>query len=113
MFDLQARMINAILEGQGLRGVAELAALEAGGPVAIVLPARGLGAASDDRVRLEGHMRFAASRLRGRSGSGPDSVRAREPVMAGPDVVGYVLALRRGADDGPDLPLDVGDVLRQ
>lgn len=106
-------MINTIFEGQGLRGVAELAALEAGGPIAIVLPARGLAAASDDGVRLDGLMRLGASRLRGRNGPGPDSVRAFEPVMAGPEVVGYVLALRRGDSGGPDVALDISEVLRQ
>ena len=32
--------------GEGLRGIAELAAEEAGEPIAIVLPARGLAGAS-------------------------------------------------------------------
>jgi hypothetical protein len=36
-------MIEAVLDGGGLEGVAELASAEAGGPVAIMLPARGLG----------------------------------------------------------------------
>jgi hypothetical protein len=112
VIDLQARMINAILEGQGLRGVAELAALETGGPVAIVLPARGLAAGSHDGLRLHGLMRYGASRLRGRNGPEPDSVRATEPVMAGPEVVGYVVALRRDDDGAPDVALDVGEVLR-
>jgi len=46
MRDLHSRMLAALLGGEGLRGIAELAAEEAGGPVAIVLPARGLAAAS-------------------------------------------------------------------
>jgi hypothetical protein len=47
MRDLHARMLGAVLGGEGLEGVTELAAVEAGGPVAIVLPARGLA----DEVR--------------------------------------------------------------
>ena len=42
MRDLHASLLGAVLGGEGLQGVAELAAVEAGGPVAIVLPARGL-----------------------------------------------------------------------
>jgi len=105
-------MISAILEGQGLRGVAELAALDAGGPIAIVLPRRGLAAGSDDDVQLDRLVRLAASRIRGRNGLPSDSVRGIEPVMAGPETVGYVLALRRGDVDGPELGIDVGEVLR-
>src|SRR4051812_24267673 len=110
--DLQARMINAILEGQGLRGVAELAAQDAGGPIAIVLPARGIAAGSDDGVQLDAFMALASARLRGGNGRPPDSVRGLEPVMAGPETLGYVLALRRGGQDGPELALDIGEVLR-
>ena len=42
MQDLHAKMLGAVLGGEGLHGVAELAAVEAGGPVAIRLPGRGL-----------------------------------------------------------------------
>ena len=51
MRDLQARMLAALLEGDGLAGVAELAAAEAVAPVAIVIPARGLAAASEESDR--------------------------------------------------------------
>ena len=44
MRELSTRMIEAVLDGEGLKGVAELASAEAGGPVAIVLPSRGLAA---------------------------------------------------------------------
>src|SRR3954454_12901309 len=99
MVDLQARMLNAILEGQGLRGVAELAAVEAGVPVAIVLPARGLSAASDDDPRLDELTAFIAERMRARDGShAADVVGMEEPVVAGGEAIGYVVALRR---EGP------------
>jgi hypothetical protein len=51
--DLHARMLAALLGGEGLRGIAELAAEEAGGHVAIVLPGRGLADASSEEVGLE------------------------------------------------------------
>jgi len=37
MRELSTRMIEAVLDGEGLQGVAELAAAEAGRPVAIVV----------------------------------------------------------------------------
>ena len=40
MRDLHATMLGAVLGGEGLEGVAELAAAETGGPVAIVLVLR-------------------------------------------------------------------------
>ena len=112
MVDLQARMINAILEGQGLRGVAELAAMDAGGPVAIVLPARGLSAASDDNVPIDDLVRLAVSRMRAVNGQPPDWIRGVEPVMAGPETVGYVLALRRRDTNGTEFAVDIAEVLR-
>ncbi len=45
-------MLAALLEGDGLEGVAELAAAEAVAPVAIVIPPRGLAAASDETIDL-------------------------------------------------------------
>ena len=53
MRDLHARMLDAVLGGESLQGVADLAAVEAGGPVAIVLPARGLSASSTGAVAEE------------------------------------------------------------
>ena len=59
MRELSARMIEAVLDGEGLRGVAELAAAEAGGPVAIVLPARGLAARAPGDEQLNGLADYA------------------------------------------------------
>ena len=63
MRDLHARMLAALFGGEGLRGIAELAAEEAGGPVAIVLPARGLADASSGEIALERLSGFAAERF--------------------------------------------------
>jgi hypothetical protein len=54
MRELSTRMIEAVLEGNGLQGVAELAASEAGGSVAIVLPGRGLAARAPTGGELSG-----------------------------------------------------------
>ena len=112
MVDLQARMVNAILEGHGLRGVAELAAVEAGGPVAIVLPARGLAAASDDQVPLDDLAAAVAERMRATNGGAPGDFAGAQPVVAGSETIGYVLALRRKGKGAPEVAVDVGEVLR-
>src|SRR5204862_6858120 len=99
MRDLHSRMLGALLEGEGLRGIAELAAEEAGAPVAIVLPARGLAAASSGDVPLDLLGERVAARLRGdnRGNEGPPDVDAAAEVDAGGETIGYVLALANGA----------------
>src|SRR6185295_12994479 len=82
MRDLSTRMIEAVLGGEGLTGVAELAAAEAGGPVAIVLPARGLTASAPDIGELNGLAAYASSRVAGEEVTAPDEVEAAEPVVA-------------------------------
>ena len=60
--ELSTRMIEAVLDGEGLHGVAELAAAEAGGPVAIVLPSRGLAASAPGGGELNGLAEYAKAR---------------------------------------------------
>jgi PucR family transcriptional regulator, purine catabolism regulatory protein len=76
--DLHAKMLGAVLDGDGLQGVAELAAIEAGGPVAIMLPARGL------EVRWP---------LESANGAEPE---VEVPILAGDDRIGSVLVLASG-----------------
>lgn len=123
MRDLQARMLAAVLDGAGLRGVAELAASEAGGPVAIVLPARGLSAAApaDDPPREV--VEYVAARLEGEATERPGAVEDELAVLAGEEEIGAIVALPvNGTDDrspavtscsGPrPLKLDLEQVLR-
>ena len=63
MRDLSTRMVEAVLDGEGLTGVAELAAAEAGGPVAIVLPARGLAARAPGEADLNGLAEYTRARV--------------------------------------------------
>jgi PucR family transcriptional regulator, purine catabolism regulatory protein len=112
MRDLHARMLAALLGGEGLRGIAELAAEEAGGPVAIVLPARGLADASSSEVVLEPLSGFAAERLRGRAPQVPEEVVLEHQVNAGELTIGYVLALRASRNGLPALAVDREEVLR-
>src|SRR5690349_11678972 len=111
MRDLHARMLAALLAGEGLRGIAELAAEEAGGPVAIVLPGRGLADASSDDVALTELTGFAAKRLSGGASKAPDSVELEHTVSAGDEVIGYVLALQ-ASRNGLTINVDREEVLR-
>jgi sugar diacid utilization regulator len=79
-------MLGAILGGEGLQGVADLAAGEAGGPVAILLPARGLSARSPES-------------------GGANGVPAdlEVPVMAGEDQIGSVVVFGNGNGAGPEI----------
>jgi sugar diacid utilization regulator len=106
-------MLTALLEGEGLRGIAELAAEEAGAPVAIVLPSRGLAAASNDEIPLELLSEHAAARLRGE----PDwlaeaAVEIETQVEAGGEPIGYALALAAPANGLPRVRVDREEVLR-
>lgn len=116
MRDLHERMLAAVLEGEGLAAIAELAAHELGGPVAILLPARGLTAAwpadadADTGAGEPGALeRWAAEAIAGRNGSLPADVEAQVPVLAAGEQIGRVVALRRPTS-GP--PVDRDEILR-
>lgn len=111
MRDLHARMLAALMAGDGLRGIAELAAEEAGGPVAIVVPGRGLADASSPEVALEALSEYAAHRLSGGASRLPEEVELEHPVTAGEQGIGYVLALR-APSNGLPIAVDREEVLR-
>jgi sugar diacid utilization regulator len=107
MRDLHATMLGAVLGGDGLAGVAELASLETGGPVAIVLPARGLSTSSAGPVPQK-LARYAAQRLEGAEPALPEGVEVAVPVRAGEDEVGAVLMMPPNGS-GPDSPVIDGE----
>jgi sugar diacid utilization regulator len=101
MRDLHARMLTALLAGEGLRGIAELASEEAGSPVAIVLPARGLAVASSDDVPLD------------RLTEAPEDGGLAMPIEAAGTTIGYAIALPAPAANGMAAPaIDREEVLR-
>jgi sugar diacid utilization regulator len=105
MRDLHSRMLTALLGGEGLRGIAELAAEEAGGPVAIVLPARGLAAASTDGVALD----ELNPEL---EGDVPPGIEARAPIEADGELIGYALVLTAPINGLPRVRVDREEILR-
>ncbi len=111
MRDLHARMLAALLDGEGLGGIAELAAEEAGGPVAIVLPGRGLADASSTEVGLEQLSGYVTERLGGGTPQPPEQVELEHVVSAGEEAIGYVLALR-ASSNGLSIAVDREEVLR-
>jgi sugar diacid utilization regulator len=90
-------MIDAVLSGHGLTGVAELAAQAAGGPVAIVVPALAVTVASTEHPASSDPSalrRWVAERVRGRPAAVPPQVIAEVPIRLRDEVVGIVALLR-------------------
>src|SRR5580765_8100993 len=85
------RMVDVVLGGDGLEGVAALAAGETGGVVAIVVPRLGAAAASGP----------VGERARGRAAAVPAGVVAEVPIASGDEQIGAVLLLGTAEPD-PD-----------
>jgi len=90
-------MVDAVLAGDGLQRVAELAAESAGGPVAIVVPRIGIAALAPAgggaAKQLDSLRSYVGDRLKDRPAKVPAAVAAEVPVAAGDDVLGAVLLL--------------------
>lgn len=113
MRELSTRMIEAVLDGDGLRGVAEIAAAEMGGSVAIVLPARGLAARAPGDGKLNGLAEYAQARLAQAEATSPHPIALEREIEAGGQPVGVVLLLADGKGDAePPMPVDRDEVLR-
>lgn len=99
---LHLKMVDAVLGGEGLARVAELASEAAGGPVAIVVPR--LGAAvlvpDDGAGDLPTLRRYVADRAKDRPTQVPDGLQAEVPIQSGDDLVGAVVLV----GDAPPSP---------
>ncbi|WDT93167.1 helix-turn-helix domain-containing protein [Thermoleophilum album] len=87
-------MVGAVLAGEGLRGVARIAARYVGAPVAIVVPR--LGVADPGWKRFE---QYVVARSRGADPEPPDEVTAEVPIVSGGQRVGSVLLLGEPTED--------------
>jgi len=105
-------MIEAVLDGEGLRGVAELAAAEAGGPVAIVLPTRGLAARAPGGADLNGLAEYARAKVADASAAPPQPIAHEASIEAGGERVGLVLLLAQDDQGERAAPVDRDGVLR-
>jgi sugar diacid utilization regulator len=104
--DVHLQMVDAVLAGDGLGRVAELAAEAAGGPVAIVVPRIGVAASAPARgVAAEGLpalKRYVSDRLRDRPAEVPDTVVSEVPIAAGDEMLGAVVLLSGGGEPRPE-----------
>src|SRR3954462_4876295 len=85
------RMVDVVLGGDGLEGVAQLAAGETGGVVAIVVPRLGAAAASGPVAELAGLRGYVGGRARGLAAGVPPGVVAEVPIASGDEQLGAVL----------------------
>jgi PucR C-terminal helix-turn-helix domain/GGDEF-like domain len=90
-------MVGAVLAGDGLERVAEIAAARAGAPVAVIVPRLGV-----PLERWGRHERYVAARLAGGRPPRPDDVVAEVPIASGGRELGAVLLLGRGRPDAAD-----------
>jgi sugar diacid utilization regulator len=91
------QMLDAVLTGDGLAAVADLAAEAAGGPVAIVVPRLGVAAASaGGEPALARVRRYVGEQARGRVAPVPAGVVAEVPIASGDERIGGVVLLEPG-----------------
>ena len=101
---LHLRMVDAVLSGDGLERVAELAADAVGGVVAIVVPRLGsavLAPAGGPAAERIGELRhYVADCVHDRPSHAPRGLAAEVPIASGDEMVGMVLMLE-GASAAP------------
>ena len=90
-------MVGAVLAGDGLPRIAEIASEYVGAPVLIVVPRLGPLATRD--ARLE---RYVAERLEGADPERPEEIAAEEPIESAGRQLGSVLMLSRGRPDASE-----------
>ena len=92
---LHLAMLDAVLVGEGLGTVADLAAAECGGPVVLIVPRLEVLAPSADvgGEDLAALRRYVLERCRGRVAPVPAGVAAEVPIATGGELLGAVLLL--------------------
>ena len=94
------QMLDAVLTGDGLSAVADLAAEAAGGPVAVVVPRLGVAVASaGGDAALGAVRRYIGEQGRGRVAPVPPEVVAEVPIASGDERIGGVVLLDPGRPD--------------
>jgi PucR family transcriptional regulator, purine catabolism regulatory protein len=91
------QMLDAVLTGDGLSAVADLAAEAAGGPVVVVVPRLGVAVASPGgEAALSAVRRYVGEHGRGRVAPVPQEVVAEVPIASGDERIGGVVLLAPG-----------------
>jgi sugar diacid utilization regulator len=103
--ETHVEMVDAVLGGHGLTGVAELASARARGAVAIVVPALGTAVAPADHQgagETAALTRWVSERVRNRPAAVPPNVLLEVPIRLREEVVGVVALLRSDRPSGAD-----------
>ncbi len=103
LHDLHARMVDAVLAGDGMREVARIAATRAGGPVAVLIPTLGheLVEPAESADGALGVLRpWVAARVAGTEEPVPGIVAREVPVASGSDPLGTIALLAGGGPLG-------------
>src|SRR4051812_49940873 len=91
------QMLDAVLTGDGLAAVADLAAGAAGGPVTIVVPRLGVAVASSGGEAVLGAVRrYVGEQGRGRVAPVPGEIVAEVPIASGDERIGGVVLIQPG-----------------
>jgi sugar diacid utilization regulator len=109
---LHERMLAAALSGEGLEGVAGLAALAAGSPVALVVPdltSTLVPAGTVEPTVVDELEQWVRERIRGRPCAVREDVAAEVPLQLGDRIVGVAALMQSDAEPHPLAPwiLDV------
>jgi sugar diacid utilization regulator len=92
-------MLDAVLSGRGLEGLAEVTASLLRRPVAVILPRYGEVTAPPgalDAAQLSEIKRYVRLRICGRPAPLPATVASERPVMTGAEMIGSIAALALG-----------------
>jgi PucR family transcriptional regulator, purine catabolism regulatory protein len=102
---LHSAMLDVVLAGGSLERVAELAADDVGGTVAVVVPPAGVAVAWPPQPdsALAALRRYAGQRLGGEPAAVPDGLTLELPVVSGRDEVGLVALLGSERTDAIDV----------
>ncbi|MDQ6774768.1 MAG: helix-turn-helix domain-containing protein [Actinomycetota bacterium] len=95
--ETHAAMMDAVLDGEGMERVAELAVAATGGPVAALIPRLGVACApraARSPRELATLERWVEERVRGRPSAVPPEVVAEAPIRFRDEIVGVVALLR-------------------
>jgi sugar diacid utilization regulator len=100
--ELHLQMVDAVLGGEGLGRVAQLAAGAAGGPVAILVPRLAVAVVHPEDADIGALRRYATDRVKDRPSPLPENLVAEAPIASGDDVVGVVALLAAPGEPSPD-----------
>jgi sugar diacid utilization regulator len=100
--DVHLQMMDAVLGGEGLARVAQLASRAAGGPVAILVPRLAVAVSFPEDAEIGALRRFAADRVKDRPSPLPDGLVAEAPIASGDEVIGIVALLRGPGEPTPE-----------